>query len=188
MRAKKYRHSAPGSLTAEESERIDMKTTLEFILLTQSPGLFLSALVLLVCFFFLKKNHRIRAAINMIGAISCTILGIVLYYLGMLHEHFTIRDFWHIRVPGWVGLGIVVLLTVISAYRSTAKAIKKRRAEKFAARAEKERVQELEDAKAAAYESGRADAMAEEKAAAAATEPVEPAEPASTEPAAEEKG
>ena len=138
-----------------------MKTTLELILLTQSPALFLAAVVLLIGYFIKKKNHRVRAALNLIGTILCLALGIALYYLGMLHEHFTIRDFWHIRVPGWVGLGIVALLTVVAIYRSTAKAIKKHRAEKYAAKAEAERIKELENAKAAAYESGKADAKAE---------------------------
>jgi hypothetical protein len=45
-------------------------------------------------------KSRARAALNLIGTILCLALGIALYYLGMLHEHFTIRDFWHIRVPG----------------------------------------------------------------------------------------
>lgn len=159
-----------------------MKTTLELILLTQSPALFLAAIVLLIGYFIKKKNHRIRATLNLIIAILCVAAGIALYYLGMLHEHFTIRDFWHIRVPGWVGLGVVALLTVAAAYRSTARFIKKRREEKYAAKAEAERQRELEDAKNAAYESGKADAIAATKVTetvAAAAEPAaEPAAPA----------
>ena len=137
-----------------------MKTTLEFILLTQSPALFLAALVLLIGFFIKKKNHRVRATLNLIIAIFCLAAGIVLYYLGMLHEHFTIRDFWHIRVPGWVGLSVVAVLTVLALYRSTARYIKKRREATYAAKAEAEHRRELETAKTAAYESGKADAMA----------------------------
>lgn len=140
-----------------------MKATLEFILLTQSPALFLAAVVLLLRFFILKKNHRVRGTLNLIGAIVCLAGGVVLYYLGMLYEHFTIRDFWHIRVPGWVGLGLVVVLTGLSLYRTSARAIARRRAEKAAAKAEAQRIQELEDAKNAAYESGKADALAESK-------------------------
>lgn len=140
-----------------------MKATLEFILLTQSPALFLAAVVLLLRFFVLKKNHRIRGALNLVLSIVCLAGGVALYYLGMLHEHFTIRDFWQIRVPGWVGLGLVAVLAGLSLYRSTARAIAKRRAEKAAVKAEAQRVKELEDAKAAAYESGKADALAETK-------------------------
>ena len=140
-----------------------MKATLEFILLTQSPALFLAAIILLIGYFFLKKNHRVRATIDLIGAILCLAGGVVLYFLGMKLEHFTIDDFWKIRIPGWVGLGVVVVLTGLAIYRSTARAITKRRAEKYAAKAEAEHAKALEDAKTAAYESGKADALAAEK-------------------------
>ena len=150
-----------------------MKTTLEFILLTQSPALFLAAVVLLLRFFILKKNHRVRGTLNLIGAIVCLAGGVALYYLGMLYEHFTIRDFWQIRVPGWVGLGLVAVLSGLSLYRSTARTITKHRAEKAAAKAEAQRIQELEDAKTAAYESGKADALAESKVVETVAESVE---------------
>ena len=146
-----------------ERERITMKTTLEFILLTQSPALFLAAIVLLIAYFIKKKKHRIRAALNLIGTVVCFAGGVVLYFAGMKLNHFTIDDFWQIRIPGWVGLALVVVLTGLSIYRSTAKAITKRRADKYAAKAEAERIKELEDAKNAAYESGKADALATEK-------------------------
>ena len=162
-----------------------MKTTLEFILLTQSPALFLAALVLLVGYFIKKKNHRIRAALNLIGTIIFAAGGVALYFVGMkLLEDFTIDNFWQIRWPAWVGLGIVVVLTGLSVYRSTAKAITKRRAEKYAAKAEAERVKELENAKTAAYESGKADALAAEKVVETVTEAAEA--PAVEAPAAEE--
>ena len=147
----------------EEREKIAMKATLEYILLTQSPALFLAAIVLLIGYFFKKKNHRIRAALNLILAILCAAGGVALYFVGMKLEHFTIDNFWQIRIPGWVGLGVVVVLTGLSVYRATAKAITKHRAEKYAAKAEAARVKELEDAKNAAYESGKADALAAEK-------------------------
>jgi len=147
-----------------ERERIIMKATLEYILLTQSPALFLAAIVLLIGYFIKKKNHRIRAALNLIVAIVCLAGGIALYFVGMkLLDGFTIDNFWQIRIPGWVGLGVVVVLTGLSVYRSTAKAITKRRAEKYAAKAEAEHAKALEDAKTAAYESGKADALAAEK-------------------------
>lgn len=152
-----------------------MKATLEFILLTQSPALFLAALVLLTGYFIQKKNHRIRAALRLIGAIVCLAGGVALYFIGMKLQHFTIDDFWRIRVPGWVGLGLVVVLTGLAVYRATAKAITKRRAEKYAAKAEAERLKELEDAKTAAYESGKADALAAEKVVETVTEAAETA-------------
>ena len=162
-----------------------MKTTLEFILLTQSPALFLAALVLLVGYFIKKKNHRIRAALNLIGTIIFTAGGIALYFVGMkLLEGFTIDNFWQIRWPGWVGLAVVAVMTLLSIYRASAKAITKHRAEKYAAKAEAERVKELEDAKTAAYESGKADALAAEKVVETVTEAAEA--PTVEVPAAEE--
>ena len=170
----------------EEREKIAMKATLEYILLTQSPALFLAAIVLLIGYFIKKKNHRIRAALNLIVAILCAAGGVALYFAGMkLLEDFTIDNFWQIRIPGWVGLGVVVVLTGLSVYRSTAKAITKRRAEKYAAKAEAERVKELENAKTAAYESGKADALAAEKVVETVTEVAE-APAAEAAPAAEE--
>ena len=141
-----------------------MKATLEYILLTQSPALFLAALVLLTGYFIKKKNHRIRAALQLMGAILCAVGGVALYFLGMkLLDGFTIDNFWQIRIPGWVGLGVVVVLTGLSIYRSTARFITKRRADKYAAKAEAEHAKALEDAKNAAYESGKADALAANK-------------------------
>ena len=48
----------------------------EKILLSQSPALFLAALVLLIGYFIKKKNHRVRAALNLIVAVVCLIGGI----------------------------------------------------------------------------------------------------------------
>ncbi len=150
-----------------------MKATLEFLLLTQSPALFLAAIVLLIGFFIQKKNHRIRAALHMIGMIVCVAGGIVLYYFGMKLGHFTIDDFWKLRVPGWVGLGLVAALTVLRIYRSSARAVARHRAKKSAARAEVERQRQLEEATAAAYESGKADALAAGKVIETVTEATE---------------
>ena len=161
-----------------------MKTTLEYILLTQSPALFLAAFALLIGFFLLKKNHRVRAALRMICLIICFAGGIVLYYFGMKLGHFTIDDFWKIRVPGWVGLALVAALSVLRVYRSSARAIAKRRAEKAAARAEAERQRRLEEATAAAYESGKADALAAGKVVETVAEATEEA-PAADQAAAE---
>lgn len=172
-----------------------MKNTLEFILLTQSPALFLAGITLLICFFARRKNHRITGTLQLILGIICLLGGIVLYYLGMLNNHFTIRDFWHVRVPGWVGLGLTAALILFLLYRSIVAAIRKRRAEKAALKAEADRQKELEDAKNAAYESGKADALAAEKVAGTVVEAVAevaeespaPVEAPPAEPAAEEQ-
>lgn len=139
-----------------------MKHTLEYILLTQSPALFLFAVALLLYFLFQRKTKKFRAALALIVSILSLAGGIALYYIGMLNEHFTIHDFWQIRVPGWIGLGLSAALMVVILYRSAARAIRTRRAAKQAAKTEQQRLKELENAKQAAYESGRADALAKE--------------------------
>ena len=82
--------------------------------------------------------------------------GVALYYLGMLYDHFTIHDFWQIRVPGWVGLVLAAIVIVVLFVENIGKAAARRRSEKEAARAEDARRKELEEAKSAAFASGQA--------------------------------
>ena len=82
--------------------------------------------------------------------------GVALYYLGMLYDHFTIHDFWQIRVPGWVGLVLAAIVIVVLFVQNIGKAAARRRSEKEAARAEDARRKELEEAKSAAFASGQA--------------------------------
>ena len=159
-----------------------MNLTLEKILLNQSPALFLAGIAFLLCFIALRKKHKIRAALDLFLALVCIIGGIALYYVGMLKEVFTIHDFWQIRTPGWIGLGVVAALVLFLSYRSAVKLIRKRRADKLAAKKEADHAKELEAAKNAAYESGKADAIAAEVVVGTVTAAAE--EPA---PAAEEK-
>jgi len=142
-----------------------LNTTLGFVLCCQSPALFLAAVVLLICYFARKKNHRVRAVFDLILAILCAVGGVALYFLGMGWEYFTIRDFLVIRPIGWVGLGIVAVITIVAAVRAFIKVNRRRMAEKEANRAANaESYQRAEEEKAAAL------AAAEEaKAAAAAT-------------------
>ena len=95
-----------------------LNTTLGFVLCCQSPALFLAAMVLLICYFARKKNHRVRAVFDLILAILCAVGGVALYFLGMGWEYFTIRDFLVIRPIGWVGLGIVAVITIVAAVRA----------------------------------------------------------------------
>ena len=139
-----------------------MKHTLEYILLTQSPALFLFAVTLLLYFLFQRKTKKFLPALALITAIIALAGGITFYYLGMLNEHFTIHDFWQIRLPGWIGLGLAAAVVLVTLYRSTAKAFRIRCAKKHTIKAEQQRVRELEAAKQAAYDAGRADALAEE--------------------------
>lgn len=92
-------------------------------------------------------------------AIVCLLGGVALYYLGMLYDHFTIHDFWQIRVPGWVGLVLAAIVIVVLFVQNIGKAAARRRSEKEAARAEDARRKELEEAKSAAFASGQAAAV-----------------------------
>ena len=83
------------------------------ILYAQSPALFWCALALIVCFFVRRGAHRVRAVLDLVLGLLCVVGGVALYYLGMYNDAFTIRDFWHIRTAGWIGLAVVVLVTVL---------------------------------------------------------------------------
>ncbi len=143
---------------------------LAYILYAQSPALFLAAAALLLLCLFQHKKHRVRAVIELILGILSIVGGLFLYYLGMLYEYFTIHDFWHIRISGWIGLVLMAALILFCSYHSITVRVRKRRAEKAAAAAEKKHAQQLEDTKNAAYAAGRADAAAKENTSAPETE------------------
>ena len=123
------------------------------ILYAQSPALFWCALALIVCFFVRRGAHRVRAVLDLVLGLLCVVGGVALYYLGMYNDAFTIRDFWHIRTAGWIGLAVVVLVTVWQVVKAT-------RAARQAERDEKTRQKELEDARTRAYTAGQEDAKA----------------------------
>ena len=89
------------------------------ILYAQSPALFWCALALIVCFFVRRGAHRVRAVLDLMLGLLCVVGGVALYYLGMYNDAFTIRDFWHIRTAGWIGLAVVVLVTVWQVVKAT---------------------------------------------------------------------
>lgn len=137
-----------------------MDSTFGYILVCQSPALFLAAIVLLISYFTRKRNHHVKAVLNLILAILCALCGVALYYMGMLHDHFDIHNFYLIRTWGWIGLIIVAALSIYLICRSFKRASDKRKAEKEANRSENARQQELEKIKAEAYEAGKAEAQA----------------------------
>lgn len=134
------------------------------ILYAQSPALFWCALALIVCFFVRRGAHRVRAVLDLVLGLLCAVGGVALYYLGMYNDAFTIRDFWHIRTAGWIGLAVVVLVTVWQVVKATRRSVSARRAARQAARQaerdEKTRQKELEDARTRAYTAGQEDAKA----------------------------
>ena len=119
------------------------------VLYCQSPALFWCALALIVCFFVRRGAHRVRAVLDLVLGLLCVVGGVALYYLGMYNNAFTIRDFWYIRTAGWIGLAVVVLVTVWQVVKATQ-----------AERDEKTRQKELEDARTRAYTAGQEDAKA----------------------------
>ena len=117
-----------------------MDKTLGYILCCQSPGLFLAAAVLVIAYFAGRKKHRFKAALKLLLGIVCAVGGVVLYYMGMYDEYFTIRDFYRIRPAGWVGFGIVAFLTLLALVQACFAAADARREEKAANRAENQRL------------------------------------------------
>lgn len=121
------------------------------ILYCQSPALFLLAVVLLICFLLRRQAHRVRAALDLVLCILLLIGGVVLYYLGMYGDCFTIHDFWQIRTSGWVGLGVVAAGSVWHLCKVCKRGVERRRTEEAHRQA-------LESARREAYEAGKADA------------------------------
>lgn len=114
--------------------------TLGYILCCQSPGLFLAAAVLVIAYFAGRKKHRFKATLKLLLGIVCAVGGVILYYMGMYDEYFTIRDFYRIRPAGWVGFGIVAFLTLLALVQAFFAAADARREEKAANRAENQRL------------------------------------------------
>ena len=136
-----------------------MNHTFGYVLCCQSPALFLLAIALVIRFFVRRGKAKFRAVLSLVAGLVCVALGVVLYYQGMLREYFAVRNFWHIRTPGWIGLALVALLLLYLGIQSFLRASARRAEEKEAIRAENQRQLAMEQARADAYEAGRADVM-----------------------------
>ena len=164
-----------------------MDKTLGYVLCCQSPGLFLAAAALIIAYFAGRRRHRFKAVLRLLLGIVCALGGLALYYLGMYHDYFTIRDFYQIRLSGWIGFGIVALLVLLALVRAFLAAADARREEKAVNRAENQRLA----AEAAAEKQRQAEEAAaraaQEAAVSAAAVPQAPAEtPAAEEPSVPE--
>ena len=102
-----------------------MNHTFGYILCCQSPALFLLAIALVIRFFICKGRAKFRAVLSLIGGLVCIALGVVLYYQGLVREHFAVRDFWHIRIPGWIGLALMAALLIFSGSPPAARSKRK---------------------------------------------------------------
>ena len=131
--------------------------TLGYILCCQSPGLFVLALLLLVLFLG-GRSHKVKSFFRLLLCILCAASGVALYFLGIYKEYFTIRDFFHIRPAGWVGLVIAVVIVVLTAVRAFFAAADARREQKAAARAENQRIAQEKEAEAKAAAEAEAEA------------------------------
>ena len=128
-----------------------MDATLGYILCSQSPTPFLAAAVLLLCYFARRRSHHARAVLDLVLCVVCAAAGVALYFFGMGRGYFTIRDFYVIRTPAWIGMAVVAVITVWAAVRAFLAANRRRIAEKEANRAANaEAHQRQEDEKAAA--------------------------------------
>ena len=175
-----------------------MDKTLGYVLCCQSPGLFLAAAALIIAYFAGRRRHRFKAVLRLLLGIVCALGGLALYYMGMYHDYFTIRDFYQIRLSGWIGFGIVALLVLLALVRAFFAAADARREEKAANRAENQRLaaeaaaEKQRQAEEAAAEKQRlaeeaAARAAQEAAVSAAAVPQAPAEtPAAEEPSVPE--
>ena len=130
-----------------------MDKTLGYILCCQSPGLFLAAVMLLLFYFARRKGHHARAVLDLVLCVLCAAGGVALYFVGMGSGHFTIRDFYAVRTPGWVGLGIVVAINVWLLIRGFLAVNRRRTAEKNANRAANVEALRLEQKRKAAQQT-----------------------------------
>lgn len=164
-----------------------MDKTLGYVLCCQSPGLFLAAAALIIAYFAGRRRHRFKAVLRLLLGIVCALGGLALYYMGMYHDYFTIRDFYQIRLSGWIGFGIVALLVLLALVRAFFAAADARREEKAANRAENQRLAAEAAAEKQRLAEEAAARAAQEAAVSAAAVPQAPAEtPAAEEPSVPE--
>ena len=88
----------------------------------------------------------VRAALDLVLCILLLIGGVVLYYLGIYSDCFTIHDFWQIRTSGWVGLGVVAAGSVWHLCKVCKRGVERRRTERAARQTEEAHRQALESA------------------------------------------
>lgn len=118
-------------------------------------------MVLLICFFLRRQAHRVRAALDLVLCILLLIGGVVLYYLGMYGDCFTIHDFWQIRTSGWVGLGVVAAGSVWHLCKVCKRGVERRRTGKGRPQTEEAPPSGAGERRREAYEAGKADAAKE---------------------------
>ena len=155
-----------------------MDKTIGYVLCCQSPALFLLTLVLLFASLLRRRRHKFIAAIDVFLAVVSAALGVALYFIGLRYEHFTIDDFYHVRTVGWVGFGVVAVVSAVTGLKAFMKMADERRTQKAAIRAENARINQERmaaeaEARAAAQAAKEAE-KAEQEAEKAAPAPQTP--------------
>lgn len=148
-----------------------METTLIRICVSQSPALFLLTLFLLICFFANQKKRHTLAVFELIFALLLLILGVALYFIGIAQEAFTIKNFYEIHTPGWIGLVVAGIIVIWIGLHKMRRSSAKHQEEKDAIRAANAQKLAVEQARAEAFEAGRAAAVQSSPAAQAAPAP-----------------
>lgn len=116
------------------------------LLCCQSPALALLSLVLLLRFFLTRKKHPRLAAVRLVCCVFSLLLAIACYFIGMFRGVFTIRDFYRVRLSGWIGLATVALICVLLAFHRIKTRSAQRKLEKTAQAAAAEQHSALEQA------------------------------------------
>lgn len=144
-------------------------TLLNQILCTQSPALFLLAVILLIRYFITKKKQPVRAAVRLVFAILSAVLGVGLYFLGIYLGVFTIQDFYMPRPWCLLGLAVVIVVYALILFNGMKNRSTRRKLDKAAKAAEAEKEAAVREAVKEAQVAAEA-AEAEANAAAAEAE------------------
>ena len=154
--------------------------SLKTVLFSQYPAAILLAILFLLLYSFHRKHAAVRAFFFVLLYGIALAGGVLLFFLGVQAEYWTLKTIWPFTLWNWIGVGIVAVLFVIFLVTTIDKKHSKHVMEKKLKKAEADK----ESAVAAAREAGRIEAEneAEAVALAAAKEPFSFSAPEPSEP------
>ncbi len=156
--------------------------SLKMILYSQYPAAFLLAILFLIVYSVRRKNAAVRAFFFVLLYGIALAGGVLLFFLGVQAELWTLKTVWPFTVWNWIGVGIVAVLFIVFLVSTIEKKHSKHLMEKKLKKAEEEKA----SAVAAAREEGRIAAENEAEAVAlAAAEAAEAAQPMAASPETE---
>ncbi len=143
--------------------------SLKTVLYSQYPAAILLAILFLIIYAVRRKNAAFRAFLFVLLYGFALAGGVLLFFLGVQAELWTLKTIWPFTVWNWIGGGVVAVLFFVFLVNTIEKKHSKHVLEKKLRKAEEEK----ETAVAAAREEGRiaAENEAEAVALAAAKEP-----------------